>query len=142
MAPANLAEWFDIQALFVRYATSLDHGDVQAVVDCFTADATLESPVLGRFSGHAGIRAFAERTAALKREAGVQFRHVVTNLAAQVDGNRAHATCYLLDFRTRGGATVLLSPGEYGCDLVRSEGRWRFTRRVVTMDQAFGVDDL
>ena len=142
MAPATLAEWFDIQALFVRYATALDHGDVDGVVACFSADATLESPVLGRFAGQAGIRAFAERTAQLKRDAGVQFRHVVTNLVAQVDGHLAHATCYLLDFRTRDGRPVLLSPGEYACDLVRDDGCWHFKRRVVTMDHAFGVDDL
>jgi ketosteroid isomerase-like protein len=136
-----MEEWFAIHALFVRYATSLDHGDVESVVDCFLPDATLESPVLGSFEGHAGIRDFAQRTATLLGE-GVQFRHVVSNLVADVDGDRAVARCYLLDFRTRSGATQLLSPGEYECDLRRAAGRWRFARRVVHMDQPFSVKEI
>ena len=72
----------------------------------------------------------------------MQFRHVVSNLEVDVDGDVAHATCYLLDFRTRGGKTELLSPGVYDCDLRRTEGRWRFARRDVAMDQAFTPQDL
>jgi 3-phenylpropionate/cinnamic acid dioxygenase small subunit len=141
MSAATMEAWFGIHNAFIRYATSLDHGDVEGVVACFTADASLESPVLGRFDGHDGIREFAERTARLLRE-GVQFRHVVTNLVADVAGDRARARCYLLDFRTRDGKTQLLSPGEYDCDLVRAGAQWLFTRRAVVMDQPFGVQDL
>jgi ketosteroid isomerase-like protein len=95
MAAASLEDWFAIHNVFIRYATSLDHGDVEAVVDCFANDALLESPVQGTFCGHDGIRDFAERTARLKREQGVQFRHVVSNLVADVDGDwrSLAATC-------------------------------------------------
>jgi 3-phenylpropionate/cinnamic acid dioxygenase small subunit len=139
---ASSGDWLAIQRLFIRYATSLDHGDIDTVVSCFTADCVLESPVLGTFEGHAGLRDFAGRTARLLREQGVQFRHVVSNLVADVDGDTAKARCYLLDFRTRDGRTELLSPGEYVCDLRRESGQWRFARRVVLMDRAFGVSDL
>jgi ketosteroid isomerase-like protein len=142
MAAPSMQDWFDINNLFIRYATSLDRGDVGAVVDCFASDASLESPVLGNFSGHAGIRDFADRTARLKREEGVQFRHVVSNLVVDVDGEQATATCYLLDFRTRDGKTELLSPGEYACELRKQGGRWLFTRRLVVTDKPFGVKDL
>jgi 3-phenylpropionate/cinnamic acid dioxygenase small subunit len=138
---ATMEEWFAIHGLFVRYATSLDHGDVESVVACFLPDATLESPVLGKFAGHAGIRDFARRTANLLQD-GVQFRHVVSNLVADVDGDRGNARCYLLDFRTRAGRTQLLSPGEYRCDLRKVDGDWRFATRVVTMDQPFSQEDL
>ena len=138
--PASREDWFDIHTLFVRYATALDACDVAAVLDCFEPDATLESPVLGKFVGHAGIRAFAERTVKLKAE-GVQFRHVVSNLRAEVAGDRGHARCYLLDFMTQGGKTELLSPGEYDCDLKRRDGIWRFTRRDVAMDRLFALPD-
>ena len=142
MAAATIQEWFDINNVFIRYATSLDAGDVEAVVDCFTVDASLSSPVLGVFRGHEGIRDFAERTACLKREEGVQFRHVVSNLVVDVTGDTARATCYLLDFRTRDGKTQLLSPGEYSCTLRKTDGRWRFERRDVAMDQRFSTKDL
>src|SRR6266478_6210632 len=122
MAAASLADWFDINNAFIRYATALDRGDVEAVVDCFTKNASLVSPVQGEFSGHAGVRDFASRTARLKREEGVQFRHVVSNLVVDVEGDRARANCYLLDFRTRDGKTELLSPGEYECTLRKASG--------------------
>jgi len=142
MAAASMGDWFDINNVFIRYATSLDRGDVDAVVDCFTENASIVSPVLGEFSGYAGVRDFAERTARLKRDEGVQFRHVVSNLVADIEGDRAHATCYLLDFRTRDGKTELLSPGEYECVLRKTHGRWRFERRAVRMDRPFRADDI
>jgi SnoaL-like domain len=111
MAAASLEEWFAINELFILYATSLDHRDVEGVVACFEADGWLESAVLGRFDGSDGVREFAMRTVRLKQEQGVQFRHVVSNLRAEVEGERAHARCYLLDFLTRDGQTELLSPG-------------------------------
>lgn len=145
MRAATLQDWFDIHGVFVRYATALDACDVDGVVACFEPDARLESPVLGRFDGHAGIREFALRTVRMKAQ-GVQFRHVVSNLRVEIggddgdsdgDGNRASAKCYLLDFLTRDGKTELLSPGEYDCDLKKSHGAWRFTRRDVIMDRPF-----
>ena len=142
MQPASMQDWFEINNLFIRYATSLDHGDVDAVVGCFTADGVIESPILGAFSGIDGIRAFAEHTARMKREEGVQFRHVVADLVVRVDGDTAEATCYLLDFVTRNERTKLLSPGEYVCQLRRVDGAWRFVRRIVQMDQPFRREDM
>jgi 3-phenylpropionate/cinnamic acid dioxygenase small subunit len=141
MSPASLEDWFAIHNLFVRYATALDACDVETVVACFEPDGWLESPVLGRFDGSEGIREFAMRTLRLKREHGVQFRHVVSNLCAKVEGERAHARCYLLDFLTHDGKTELLSPGEYECDLKRTNDAWRFVRRSVTMDRVFALPE-
>ena len=139
--PASLEEWFAIHNVFIAYATSLDACDVDAVVACFEPDCTLASPILGRFQGHDGIRAFAQRTVDLKRERNVQFRHVVSNLRAWVDGDRASARCYLLDFLTEGEKVELLSPGEYDSELRRRDGVWRFTRRDVAMDRVFSLPD-
>ena len=141
MASASLEEWFAVNELFIRYATSLDDCDVEGVVACFEPDGWLESPVLGRFDGSDGIREFAMRTVRLKQEQGVQFRHVVSNLRAEVEGERARARCYLLDFLTRDGKTELLSPGEYECDLKRTNGAWRFVYRKVTMDRVFALPE-
>jgi hypothetical protein len=137
MGAPSVEDRFEIGDLFVRYTTALDACDIETVIGCFTADCSLESPIIGVFVGHAGIREFAERTLRLKRERGAQFRHVISNLAITVDGDRARATCYLLDFVTVDGATELLSPGQYDCDLVRSFGHWLFTKRLVIMDRQF-----
>jgi ketosteroid isomerase-like protein len=141
MRPASLEDWFAIHNAFIAYATALDACDVDALVACFEPDCTLSSPILGRFEGHAGIRAFAQRTVDLKRERNAQFRHVVCNLRAWVEGERATARCYLLDFLTADGRTELLSPGEYDAELLRRNDAWRFVRRDVAMDRAFALPD-
>jgi ketosteroid isomerase-like protein len=139
MKPASLQDWFAIHNVFIAYATALDACDVDAVVACFEPQCSLSSPVLGRFHGHDGIRAFAQRTVDLKRERDAQFRHVVANLRAWVDGDAARARCSLLDFVTDRGATQLLSPGEYDAELRRRDGTWRFQRRDVAMDRTFAL---
>jgi uncharacterized protein (TIGR02246 family) len=130
-----------IHDLFVRYTTALDAGDVETAVGCFTADAVLESPVIGAIAGHDAIRAFAGRFAA-QREAGTQFRHMITNLAADVVDQQARATCYLLVLITRNGASRQLPPGRYECELAKEDGQWRFHRRVVFHDHAYTLDGI
>jgi len=131
-----------INDLFVRYTTALDRGDVETIVDCFTPDGSLDSPAVGSHSGHAAIRTFAERFAAFNKR-GSQLRHVISNLAAEIDGDRARATCYLLNVLTRDGESRLLAPGRYECDLVKSaDGQWRFQRRVVILDHPITLDGI
>lgn len=142
MPAASIEDWFQINELFTRYATALDSCEVDAVIACFTQDGRIESPALGSFIGHVEIRDFAERTAGLKANHGAQFRHVLSNLRVDVVGDRAHATCYLLDFITRDGTTELLSPGQYECTLRRSEGKWLFDSRVVIMDRPFAIKNM
>jgi ketosteroid isomerase-like protein len=131
-----------IEALFVRYATALDDGEVETVVACFTADAALESPVIGRIEGTDAIRAFAGRFAA-QRAAGTQFRHLITNLAIEIapEGDRARATAYLLVMISKDGQHRTLPPGRYECELAKQQG-WRFTRRVVFHDHDYTLDGI
>ena len=142
MGAPSTEDWIAINDLFIRYAAGLDHGDVEAVTGCFTANAAIESPVIGKFAGPAGIRDFAERNARFQKRHRAQLRHVVSNLRVEVRGNRARAFCYLLDFLTRGGKTRLLSPGEYDCRLVKTGGKWLFERRLVVMDRPFTIEEL
>src|ERR1700681_3982189 len=91
-----------IHDLCTRYGCALDNGEVETVVACFTADAALKSPVID-LKGHDEIRAFAGRFAA-QRTAGTQFRHLVTNIAASIDRDRATATAYLLVLISQNGS--------------------------------------
>jgi len=61
-----------IADLFTRYCCALDNGELETVVDCFTADAALKSPMID-LKGHAAIRDFVGRFSA-QQAAGVQFR--------------------------------------------------------------------
>jgi uncharacterized protein (TIGR02246 family) len=129
-----------IHDLFTRYCCALDNGEVEAVVDCFTEDAVLKSPMID-LKGHAEIRAFAARFAAM-RAAGTQFRHLVANIAVDIDGDRARATAYLLVVISKDGGHRTLPPGRYECDLVKKTGTWRFSRRLVFHDHDYELEAL
>ncbi len=136
-----LADRIDINDLFVRYATALDAADVETIVGCFTEDAVLDSPAVGVYTGRDGIRAFAERFARLPAS-GTQLRHVLSNLAVTVEGDRARATCYLVNIKTRAGKTELMAPGRYDCRLVRQPDGWRFQYRLVVLDHAVTLEGI
>lgn len=134
MPATSTDDWIAINDLFTRYAWALDHGDVEGVLDCFTEDGIVESPVMGRYQGRDALREFAVRNANVAR-AGVQMRHVITNVRMEVDGDRAKAWAYLLNYVTRDGRSEIAAPGEYECRLVRQAGRWRFAYRLVKLDR-------
>jgi len=138
----SLEDRLAIHDLFVRYATALDDGDVETVVACFTADAALTSPAIGTISGTAAIREFAAGFAT-RRAGGTQFRHLITNLAADIepDGKRARATAYLLVLISKEGRHRTLPPGRYDCELVNTADGWRFRRRAVSHDHDYTLDE-
>jgi len=140
MSDGNLEDRAAIHDLFTRYCCALDNGEIETVVACFTADAVLKSPVID-IKGHGEIRAFAGRFAA-QRTAGTQFRHLVTNIAAAIDGPRATATAYLLVLISKDGSHRTLPPGRYECDLVKEDGAWRFSRRTVFHDHDYTLEGI
>ena len=129
-----------IHDLFTRYCCALDGGEVETVVACFTADAALKSPVID-LKGHDAIRAFAGRFAA-QRVAGVQFRHMVTNIAVAIDGDHAAATAYLLVLISENGGHRTLPPGRYECELAKMNGAWLFSRRTVFHDHDYALEGI
>lgn len=143
MAAGSVEDRLAISDLFVRYTTALDAGDVETVVDCFAGDATLESPVIGIIAGSEAIRAFAGRFAA-QRAGGTQFRHMITNIAAEIEpgGDRARASAYLLVLITQNGKSRRLPPGRYECELIKEAGAWRFSRRIVFHDHDYTLEGI
>jgi uncharacterized protein (TIGR02246 family) len=139
----ELEDRLAISDLLVRYTTALDAGDVETVVDCFTADAALESPVIGSITGAGAIRAFAGRFVE-QHTGGTQFRHMITNIAAVIepDGTRARATAYLLVLITEAGKSRQLPPGRYECEAVKEGDAWRFTRRTVFHDHDYTLEGI
>jgi ketosteroid isomerase-like protein len=104
-------------------------------------DAILKSPVID-ISGRDEIRAFAGRFAA-QRVAGTQFRHMVSNIAVTITGNRAAASAYLLVLISKDGNHRSLPPGRYACELIKEDsGQWRFSRRTVFHDHDYTLDGI
>jgi uncharacterized protein (TIGR02246 family) len=141
MSETSLEDRVAIQDLFTRYCCALDDGEIETVVGCFTGDAILKSPVID-ISGHDEIRAFAGRFAA-QRAAGSQFRHMVSNIAVRINGNRAAATAYLLVLISTDGSHRTLPPGRYECELIKEDnGKWRFSRRTVFHDHDYVLEGI
>jgi ketosteroid isomerase-like protein len=141
MSDSNLEDRASIHDLFTRYCCALDNGEVETVVDCFTVDAILKSPVID-ISGHDEIRAFAGRFAA-QRAAGTQFRHMVSNISVTITGNRAAASAYLLVVISKDGNHHSLPPGRYVCEVIKDgSGQWRFSRRTVSHDHDYRLDGI
>ena len=111
------------------------------MVDCFTVDAILKSPVID-ISGRDEICAFAGRFAA-QPAAGTQFRHMVSNIAVTITGKRGAASAYLLVLISKDGNHRSLPPGRYACELIKDEsGEWRFSRRTVFHDHDYTLDGI
>ena len=141
MSQTSLEDRAAIQDLFTRYCCALDNGEIETVVGCFTANAILKSPVID-ISGHDEIRAFAGRFAA-QRAAGTQFRHMVSNIAVRINGNKAAATAYLLVLISKDGSHRTLPPGRYECELIKEDnGQWRFSRRTVFHDHDYALEGI
>ena len=141
MSDSTLEDRAAIHDLFTRYCCALDNGEVEAVVDCFMVDAILKSPVID-ISGHEEIRAFAGRFAE-QRAAGTQFRHMISNIAVTITGNRAAASAYLLVLISKDGNHHSLPPGRYACELIKDErDHWRFSRRTVFHDHDYTLDGI
>jgi uncharacterized protein (TIGR02246 family) len=141
MAETSVEDRIRIGDLFARYMWAIDTGDVETLAGCFTEDGSLESPAVGQYSGRKSIREFAKRFAAF-RERGSQMRHVISNLLVDADGDLASAKCYLVVFLTKDGASRLLGPGRYECDLRKVDGRWLFQRRLVVMDHDYELEGI
>jgi hypothetical protein len=67
---------------------------------------------------------------------------MITNLAAKIERDRAHASCYLLVLISQDGKSRRLPPGRYECDLVKEDGQWYFRRRIVTHDHDYTLDGI
>ncbi len=141
MTNPPVADQLAIQNLFSRYMWALDGGDVEGILACFAPDGALESPAVGRYAGHDGIREFATRFSKF-RERGAQMRHMISNIVTEVDGDRATAKCYLVVFITQNEASRLLGPGRYDCRIKKVGGEWLFDNRLVVMDHDYVLEGI
>ncbi len=129
-----------ITDLLSRYGHTYDEGDIGALGDLFTEDGEFE--IHGRIGGMPSLlRGRADIVAHMgaRREETLpaQRRHVTTNLVIDEAGpGRARTACYLLLGSTEDGALRLPVTGRYVDDLEKADGRWRFRRRVLTLDGA------
>jgi len=116
------------------YSHSIDRGDEEGWLECFTDDAVFEVrsqipdyPI----QRHQGTDALGAFIASHTKPPEVQHKHLYVDPQITVDGNRAGAVGYFVHLLDRDHKPAVVSYGRYLDKLVRAEdGRWRFVERV------------
>lgn len=133
----SIEDRFALEDLLAAYAWSLDTGDVEALVACFTPDARMVEEVFDDpdiWEGHDGIRGIAEH---YRNAAGFPGRqHHVTQVQymPQDDGS-VKMRSFAFVTECEGEPPYLLRfAGYYDDHAVKCEdGEWRFRRRTVRL---------
>ena len=130
---ARLADKLAIEELIARYNQSLDSGDYDTWLDCWTDDAVLDGLGL-LLSGKASIKAFADSYDDHYRLKLNGLKHYTVNVLSTVAGDRAASSSYLQLLATGPKGVNILFTGRYEDTLRRSGGQWRFARRKLHQD--------
>jgi ketosteroid isomerase-like protein len=140
-----------IEQLLMRYAAALNTDDADTYVSLFTPDATLElrrqtgePPFLGPFKGRDALRKQWFPDARANTAAAKPFgpmRHVTTNYEIDVAGDAATVRAFFIEVVSNGPNTppgsnppTIHAMGRYEDELVKVDGRWFFSKRVVVTD--------
>ena len=128
-APDERADRQDVAEVLVRYASGIDRRDWPLFRSCFTEGVHADYEGIAVWEGVDEITAFME---AAHGEMGHTL-HRITNVAVQVDGDRAAARSYVdLVAMDAAGESGLTTAGFYDDELVRTPDGWRIaTRRFV-----------
>ena len=133
-----------IEDLQARYMFALDNGDVETYLSTFTKDGVLDIGD-GPIKGYDAIRkviggmpnrkpAEGEDAQKLRRATG---RHNITNIVIKIDGNKAVGRAYWFHYGNNNPqrTATLDSYGHYEDEMIKIDGRWLFTRRMIYNEQ-------
>ena len=120
----------EIRNLLVRYGLYLDQKDFDGYVSLFTHDGVLDAP-LGSATGPENIRAMLGNVLG-PINAGF---HIYANPLIEVAGDDATSTSRFSYVQAiEGQLPELRLVGHYDDILRRADGRWKFTKRTITID--------
>ncbi len=126
-----MSAYAEIQAVLARYARGLDVRDFTLVGRCFAAGATAEYGGQ-RLSGVAAIVAYVRAVERFRATT-----HVITNVVADIDGDRAsvrsQAVAYLVSSDSEPDA-VRMRGIRYDDQFARVDGTWLITERIHRAD--------
>lgn len=126
----EIADKLAIQELVARYNMAWDAQEPDRVTACFTDDGVFVDAAGGEHAGRSAIDAFVRKS----EELFGQMRHITSTHLVTFDGDDAAThRCYVVFVSHPGGERVL-DTGGYEDHVVRTDGGWRFERRVVSFD--------
>jgi ketosteroid isomerase-like protein len=139
---ADRAQIEDLQA---RYMFALDFGDLDTYVSTFTEDGVLD--IIGwQAKGREEIK---ERLGGSRTDAGTEQgeadqgpypatgRHNISNIVVKIDGDKATGRAYWFHYGNNNPErkAQLDSYGYYEDEMVKVNGQWLFSKRVITNEQ-------
>ena len=113
-----------IKQLKARYCAACDDShNPEKLASLFATDGIWEGEGIGRYQGHAAIRALFEGS-----RAAVSFsQHNVMNPIIEIDRDRAKGHWYFFaPFTFRDGNRQIWSAARYEDDYVKIDGEWKF----------------
>lgn len=147
-----IEDYVAIEKVLMRYAAALNTDDADTYVSLFTPDAIFElrreidePPFIGPFVGRDALRKqwFPDHDSTspgIGRIFG-PMRHVTTNYEIDVDGDTATVRAFFMEVVSNGAnippgsnPPTIHAMGRYEDELVRRDGRWLFSKRVVITD--------
>jgi ketosteroid isomerase-like protein len=157
-AADSQADRVAIETLWSKYAQALDTADAELYASLFTPDAYLEvdgKPYKGRQEIQAlihNIRARLQIDTVTPDSHGRRFgpiRHLLSNLIVDLKGDRASSESYWTEIITNGknaqgvgNPPAVLKMGRYEDELVKQNGKWLYSRRIITGDLQMPHPDL
>lgn len=121
-----------------RYGHSIDYGDEESWVDCFTEEgvfdirARLSHQPNRVISGRDELRAFI---AGHTRAPGLWHKHLLVEPQIEVEGDDATVVSYLAVVMEHESEPILRVFGRYRDRLARCpDGRWRFVQRIAEVE--------
>lgn len=127
----------EIENVLGAYTFAYDENDMDAMAECFTADAVMtmritDGDLIGPFDGRDAIVGLMEKSLASQND---QRRHLVSNVVVRdVADGTATVSSYLTLISIADERLTVLSTARYEDELTRENGAWRFSRRHVQLD--------
>lgn len=124
-----------IQQQVNRFENAFDAGDIEAHMATWAEEVSFESPFGNYQDRHAyrdWVLEFMQQTKAMGGT-----RHLINNADIQIEGDTATMYCYLTILNQQKRSIIASSTCQ---DFFRKiDGQWKFTRRVLHVDQDLAV---
>ncbi len=139
MDTRQIGDRLAIQDLMHRYASMVDFRDWELMDQVFAPGARIDYRSTGGQEGpYREVLAWLDRALA---PWPINLHHI-TNLVAELDGDRGHSRCYFSAPMGRdeddGSQTVITNAGYYDDELLRTTAGWRIANRLCTQTLMLG----